>query len=119
MVRKYEAGALRDYFKLNEQLHQLILAAARNPTLAQMQLSLSGRVRRARYIANMSTARWTRAVAEHEKIFEALAARDGKRLAVLWKEHRANKQQTVHEALHKCPAPHPTDFYAGGGGGGD
>src|SRR3546814_1624433 len=46
MVRKYEAGALRDYFKLNEQIHQLILAAARNPTLAQMQLSLSGRVRR-------------------------------------------------------------------------
>src|SRR3546814_11644020 len=67
MVRKYEAGALRDYFKLNEQIHQLILAAARNPTLAQMQLSLSGRVRRARYMANMSPARWTRAVAEHEK----------------------------------------------------
>src|SRR3546814_4255044 len=58
MVRKYEAGALRDYFKLNEQIHQLILAAARNPTLAQMQLSLSGRVRRARYMANMSPARW-------------------------------------------------------------
>src|SRR3546814_3215719 len=53
MVRKYEAGALRDYFKLNEQIHQLILAAARNPTLAQMQLSLSGRVRRARYMANI------------------------------------------------------------------
>ncbi len=99
MVRKYEAGALRDYFKLNEQIHQLILSAARNPTLSQMQLSLSGRVRRARYMANMSPARWTRAVAEHEKILEALAARDGKRLAVLLKEHLANKLQTVKEAL--------------------
>jgi DNA-binding GntR family transcriptional regulator len=99
MVRKYEAGALRDYFKLNEQIHQLILAAARNPTLAQMQLSLAGRVRRARYMANMSPARWARAVAEHEKILEALAARDGKRLAVLLNEHLANKLQTVKEAL--------------------
>ena len=99
MVKKYEAGALRDYFKLNEQIHQLILDAARNPTLAQMQLSLSGRVRRARYMANMSPARWAEAVAEHEKILEALAARDGKRLAVLLKEHLANKLQTVKDAL--------------------
>ncbi|WP_340118540.1 GntR family transcriptional regulator [Pelagibius sp. 7325] len=99
MVKKYEAGALRDYFKLNEQIHQLILNAARNPTLAQMQLSLSGRVRRARYMANMSPARWSRAVAEHEKILEALSARDGKRLAVLLKDHLANKLQTVKDAL--------------------
>ncbi|GAB4393918.1 MAG: GntR family transcriptional regulator [Kiloniellaceae bacterium] len=99
MVQKYEGGALRDYFKLNEQIHQLILDAARNPTLAQMQLSLSGRVRRARYMANMSPARWAKAVAEHEKILEALQGRDGKRLAVLLKEHLANKLQTVKDAL--------------------
>lgn len=99
MVRKYEAGALRDYFKLNEQIHQMILDAARNPTLAQMQLSLSGRVRRARYMANMSPARWRKAVEEHERILEVLKARDGKRLAVLLKEHLANKLQTVKDAL--------------------
>ena len=99
MVAKYQAGALRDYFKLNEQIHQMILDAARNPTLAQMQLSLSGRVRRARYMANMSPARWSAAVAEHERILEALSARDGKRLAVILKEHLANKLETVKEAL--------------------
>ncbi|WP_193370983.1 GntR family transcriptional regulator [Pelagibius marinus] len=99
MVVKYEAGALRDYFKLNEQIHQMILDAARNPTLAQMQLSLSGRVRRARYMANMSPARWRKAVDEHEKILETLKARDSKRLAVLLKEHLANKLQTVKDAL--------------------
>lgn len=99
MVRRYEAGALRDYFKLNEQIHQMILDAARNPTLAQMQLSLSGRVRRARYMANMSPARWRKAVEEHERILEVLKARDGKRLAVLLKEHLANKLQTVKDAL--------------------
>jgi len=99
MVRKFQARALSEYFKLNEQIHQLILSAARNPTLAQMQLSLSGRVRRARYMANMSPARWAKAVAEHEKILEALEARDGKRLAVLLKDHLANKLETVKDAL--------------------
>jgi len=99
MVRTHESGALRDYFKLNEQIHQLILDAARNPTLAQMQLSLSGRVRRARYLANMSPSRWAEAVAEHKRILEALSARDGKRLAVILKEHLANKLQTVKDAL--------------------
>ena len=99
MVAKYESGALRDYFKLNEQIHQMILEAARNPTLSQMQLSLSGRVRRARYMANMSPARWAAAVAEHERILEALSARDGKRLAVILKEHLANKLETVKDAL--------------------
>lgn len=99
MLRKYEAGALSDYFKLNEQIHQAILEAARNPTLAQMQLGLSGRVRRARYMANMSPARWRQAVAEHEEILAALKAREGKRLAVLLKEHLANKLETVKDAL--------------------
>jgi DNA-binding GntR family transcriptional regulator len=47
----------------------------------------------------MSPARWAKAVAEHEKILEALAARDGRRLAVLLKEHLANKLETVKEAL--------------------
>lgn len=99
MVRTHESGALRDYFKLNEQIHQMILDAARNPTLAQMQLSLSGRVRRARYLANMTPGRWAEAVAEHTRILEALSARDGKRLAVILKEHLANKLQTVKDAL--------------------
>src|SRR3546814_8823360 len=114
MVRKYEAGALRDYFKLNEQIHQLILAAARNPTLAQMHHSLSSRVRRARYMGNKSPARWARAVAEHEKIFEALPARDGNRLAGLLEEHRAQKLQTVQEARTDGAAHNEENLKAAG-----
>src|SRR3546814_5324881 len=32
MVRKYKARALRDYFRLNEQIHQLILARSEEHT---------------------------------------------------------------------------------------
>ena len=36
-----------------------------------------GRIRRARYVANMSSERWSQAVKEHEEMLNALAARDG------------------------------------------
>jgi len=99
MVEKYEAGALPAYFRLNETIHELILEAAANPTLAKMQHSLSGRVRRARYLANMSPERWAAAVSEHEEIIDAFAARDGKRLGKILKRHLANKLEAVKRSM--------------------
>ncbi len=99
MVRAYEARDLSGYFALNQDIHEKIFAAARNPTLTQMQRGLAGRVRRARYMANMSAARWAQAVREHEEILAALSARDGGRLGMLLKGHLANKLVTVREAL--------------------
>jgi DNA-binding GntR family transcriptional regulator len=99
MVAAYRARDLGGYFALNQRIHEAILKAARNPTLAQMQRGLAGRVRRARYMANMSADRWAEAVREHEAILEALTARDGEQLARLLKTHLANKLVTVREAL--------------------
>ena len=99
MVEKYRAGALSAYFRLNEKIHEIILEAAANPTLEKMQHSLAGRVRRARYMANMSPARWQQAVDEHEAIIAAFAARDGKRLGKILKRHLANKLEAVKVAL--------------------
>lgn len=99
MVACHEAGDLAGYFTLNQQIHETILEAARNPTLTQMQRSLAGRVRRARYMANMTPERWSAAVAEHEAILEAVCARDAKRLGGLLKTHLANKLVTVRETL--------------------
>lgn len=102
MVEKYTSGDLKQYFKLNEQIHQAIMDAARNPTLEQMQRTLSGRIRRARYMANMSPTRWARAVEEHEAIVQALTSRKGKQLAKILKEHLANKLETVRDALARA-----------------
>jgi DNA-binding GntR family transcriptional regulator len=107
MVAEHRARNLERYFALNQRIHEGILAAARNPTLAQMQRGLAGRVRRARYMANMSAARWAEAVREHEAILEALSARDGERLATLLKTHLANKLVTVREALLADEAKEP------------
>ncbi|MCG8561842.1 MAG: GntR family transcriptional regulator [Hyphomicrobiales bacterium] len=99
MVEHHERGDLSAYFRLNQQIHEALLDAARNQTLATAYRGLAGRIRRARYIANISADRWAEAVAEHEQILEALEARDGAALARILKRHLANTLETVKEGL--------------------
>ncbi len=99
MVTHYEAQALKPYFRINQQIHEMILAAARNQTLSSLYHALEGRVRQARYLANMSASRWAEAVEEHERMILALEARDGAALAKILKDHLANKFETVRDAL--------------------
>jgi DNA-binding GntR family transcriptional regulator len=83
------------YFKANQSIHQAIVAAAGNPVLAQTYASLSGRIRRARYAANLDPHRWDEAVTEHEEILAALTAREGERLARLLRSHLDNKSYAL------------------------
>ncbi len=104
MVLHYTRSELPPYFRLNQQIHERIIDAARNPSLARTYRGLAGRIRRARYLANMSKARWARAVEEHEAILAALADRNGARLAQILKAHLRNKCETVKESLLMQPA---------------
>ena len=99
MIERYRSKDLPAYFRLNQQIHEVILNAADNATLSAQYRTLSSRVRRARYVANMSADRWAKAVAEHEEIIAALEARDGPKLAEILKRHLANKFATVRDWL--------------------
>ncbi|MDX1401710.1 MAG: GntR family transcriptional regulator [Kiloniellales bacterium] len=99
MVSEYQRADLPAYFKLNQEIHESILNAAANATLSAQYRMLSSRVRRARYLANMSDERWAMAVKEHEEIIDALEARDGVALAAILKRHLANKFATVRDWL--------------------
>ena len=99
MTKHYRAGDLAGYFRCNQAIHERILDAARNPTLAQLYRGLAGRIRGARYVANMSDKRWAAAVKEHEQMLMALKERAGKKLSALLKAHLAQKFETVREAL--------------------
>jgi DNA-binding GntR family transcriptional regulator len=99
MVLHHKRGELPQYFRLNQRIHELIMDTAGNATLTRMYNGLAGRIRRARYVANMSAARWDKAVEEHEAMLLALAERDGPRLARILKQHLANKCATVKESL--------------------
>jgi DNA-binding GntR family transcriptional regulator len=99
MVLHYRLGELPDYFRCNQRIHEKILEAAGNATLSGVYRGLAGRVRRARYFANMSPLRWKKAIEEHEEILAALEARDAKRLAGILRDHLRNKCETVKELL--------------------
>lgn len=103
MIGYYEGGELSAYFSTNQRIHELILDAARNLTLATLYRSLAGRIRQARYLANMSPERWRQAVEEHECMIAALKKRDGAALGEILKRHLANKFETVKEALIARP----------------
>ena len=74
-------------------------AAAGNSELTHLYAQLMVRIRRVRFIARMSPARWREAVEDHEAIVEALEARDGARLAAVLRAHVEHKAATVLEAL--------------------
>jgi len=104
MALHYERGEQPEYFRVNQQIHEKIMAMAGNPTLAQVHGSLAQRVRRARYLANAATDRWDQAMREHEAILEALAARDGALLARLLNEHLLNKLDAVRRVIAEMNA---------------
>jgi DNA-binding GntR family transcriptional regulator len=95
MLMHHSRRELPGYFRCNQQIHEKIVEAAGNPVLAATYRSHSGRIRRARYVANLSQERWNDAVREHEQIIDALAARDGHKLRDLLQVHLANKFQVV------------------------
>jgi len=104
MLKCYKASDMPGYFKHNQRIHDIIMDAAANPTLRTMYQSLAIRVRRARYLANMSTERWQQAVEEHEEIVVALNKRDGQLLGAILKRHLENKFITVRQWLKEQEA---------------
>lgn len=95
METAYRNGDRQAYFRLNQQIHEALAAAARNPTLERMRQMAGARVARARYHANISTARWDQAMKEHKAILAALKARDGARLGRLLRAHLAAKLEAL------------------------
>jgi DNA-binding GntR family transcriptional regulator len=98
MVLEYMRSDRSAYFKFNQKIHSRILSAAQ-PDPRQSLSRARRRIRHARYLANISQARWAKAVEEHEQILAALAARDGSRLSLILKRHLANKLEAVRESL--------------------
>ena len=101
MALHHTRGELQLYFAVNQQIHEAILRAADNPTLETQYRSLAGRIRLARYRANMTQERWDKAMQEHEEILGALEARDGARLSVILRQHLENKRETVKAAIRE------------------
>jgi len=84
-------GDLPGYFRLNQRIHQGIVDATGNSTLAATYRALNDRIKRARYAANLSRERWGQAVREHDEILARLERRDAPGLRQLLEAHLRRK----------------------------
>ena len=106
MVLHFTRKELVDYFHLNQRIHEKILEIAGNKVLTSIYQTLAFRIRRARYVANISEARWSEAVKEHKEILAALEAREGEKLGYLLRCHLANTCEIVRKAIEDSAKPH-------------
>ena len=90
---------LSTYYRLNAQIHTLINAAARNPVLTQTWRNVNARLQALRFRSNFDGAKWQRAVLEHERMVELLAARDAEGLRRLLVQHVEHKRDAVLELM--------------------
>jgi DNA-binding GntR family transcriptional regulator len=65
---------------------------------------LIARVRRARYQAILSEARWSASVEEHAQILATLAGRDARRAGELMRQHVAHTSQVVRASMDQAEA---------------
>jgi DNA-binding GntR family transcriptional regulator len=99
MESLHDAGKRHEYFGLNQEVHNTIVALAGNSVLAATHGNLMVRVRRARYTAILSQERWDESVKEHAAILAALAARDSARAGALIFRHVAKTGEVVRESF--------------------
>ena len=67
---------LATYYRLNALIHGHINAAAGNRALTQTWANVNARLQSLRFRSNFDEAKWKRAMKEHDRMIELLAARD-------------------------------------------
>jgi DNA-binding GntR family transcriptional regulator len=102
MMAAYTRGDLSSYYAINSRIHTAISAAAKNPVLTTVYKQVNARLQALRFRSNQDVEKWKRAVKEHEKMVEALAARDGAAMREVLLTHLRNKRDVVLEQLREA-----------------
>lgn len=104
MLACHARADLSGYYRLNARIHQAINSAARNPVLARHYDALNARVQSLRFRTNQDGAKWRRAVQEHGRMVDALAARDAAALRQVLVQHLQHKRDVVLQLMHEGAA---------------
>ena len=100
MLAAYTRRDLSTYYGLNARIHRAINAAAKNPVLSTLYNQVNARLQALRFRSNQDGEKWKRAVEEHNRMVEALAARDAAAMRKVLLAHLANKRDVVLEQMH-------------------
>ena len=90
---------LATYYRLNALIHGHINAAAGNRVLTQTWANVNARLQALRFRSNFDEAKWKRAMKEHDRMIELLAARDAVALRALMVTHLLHKRDAVLELM--------------------
>jgi len=90
---------LSSYYQVNRAIHDRINAAGHNELLSQVYQNINLRLQNLRFRSNLNPEKWDRAMREHLEMAEALASRDGPRLAHIMRQHLRRKGEAVLENL--------------------
>lgn len=104
MMAAYTRRDLSTYYAINARIHGAISAAARNPVLSQVYQQVNARLQALRFRSNQDGEKWKRAVREHERMIEALVARDAAGMREVLQLHLRNKRDVVLEQLREAAA---------------
>ncbi|MBV8272556.1 MAG: GntR family transcriptional regulator [Cupriavidus sp.] len=104
MIDAHDAGRRTDYFRINQEIHQLIIDGAGNAVLAGIYAMLMSKVHRARGAANADMLRWQESHEEHEAIIAALREPGRPRLAQVLRQHSENTAKEVMRVVEQTLA---------------
>lgn len=105
MMAAHTRRDLPTYYRLNAEIHDHINLAARNPALTRTYRTVNARLQALRFRSNFDELKWARAVQEHERMIELLAARDGARLRKLLVTHLEHKRDAVLGLMAESRVP--------------
>lgn len=95
MAAAHAERNVADYFEINRLIHEAIVAASRNQTLAGIYGTLSGRIQKARFAAHKTAEQWAETMRDHDRMVELLRARDGEALARLMQAHVLSRKVAI------------------------
>ncbi|EBA00063.1 GntR family transcriptional regulator [Marinobacter sp. ELB17] len=99
MMEQFRNNQRREYFQLNQAIHRRLSEIAGNRVLLELETSLTLKITRARYAANMQMGRWEESAREHEYFVEALERRDAQGLSAAMSLHMRKTGNAVIRRL--------------------
>ncbi|MDB5945417.1 MAG: transcriptional regulator, GntR family-like protein, partial [Ramlibacter sp.] len=104
MLAAYTRRDLPAYYRLNADIHASINAAAKNPVLTATYNQVNARLQALRFRSNQDEVKWKHAMAEHDRMIEALGKRDAAGMRAVLLQHLGNKRDVVVEQMRRGAA---------------
>lgn len=99
MLEDWRQRDLDAYYASNRGIHETIVAATGNPVLQALHAQVNARIRRIRFTTPMTEKIWSRAVAEHAGMLNAIQRRDGVALSNILRTHLSHKAEAILSGL--------------------